>query len=429
MKLFATLALAPVLFLSIGSTAEAKKPKSLSYKKAIAFEESLKKEAVLPIETPKRLYTQPINKDQECKIVTTQDQLDRRNFRAYWDGECKGGYAFGFGRDIAISDTHHTEEITVYAENGDNSNAPSVNYDFVTNTVSYAIMGSRYPASKRFTEIITDDFHGFSIVYTAARVGENGKVETIFSSPLKTEKYLHLIDHNVNYQITNNTASPSVDPAFVKFHYQTKDARTGAEFGVGIAGYGNGMVRHYQIADEDLKEIVLPKEYLEHAAEIEKAIIRAEGDVIQSVEAARELERRYLYKACNGPYAIRGLDDSKATKVCTWRDKFKEPFQIALAKHASELEQMKSTAVSLGQQQQVQAQLAAQQQLLQQQISQQSVQRSLDSLRRSTESLRNNNTQMFNSIMSQPMPQVAPLNLPNDNRVSCISVGRVTNCQ
>jgi len=429
MKSFVVLLFSPILFLSLASTAEAKKPKKISFKKAIASESSLKSEPRTPFVVPKRLYTQPVNKEQECKIVTSQDQLDHKNFRAYWDGECRDGYAFGFGRDIAISDSHHYEELTIYAEHGDNSYAPSVGYDFVNNSVTYAINGSQHPALKAVTEIIKDDFEGFSITYLARKIDENGEGESIVYSPLRTQKILSLADQNIFYQITNDTASPSIDPNSIKIQYQVMNAKTGSEVGVGIVAFGNGAVRHYQIGDGDIKDIVLPKEYLEHAENIEKTIISATDDVIQSVEAARELERQYLYKVCKETNKIQRLDDTEATKICNWRDEFKEPFQAALKAHTLELERRKSAAISLAQQQQVQAQLVAQQQLIQQQMSQQSVQRSLDELRRRNESLRNNNTQVFNSIIGQSAPQVAPLNLPSDNRITCISVGRVTNCQ
>lgn len=429
MRFLSILIFFPILLLALASPAEAKKPKKISFKKAIASENSLKNEPRIPVEAPKHLYIQPVNKEQACKIVTTQDQLDRKNFRVYWDGECKDGYAFGLGRDIAISDSHHFEELTIYAERGDNSNAPSVGYDFVNNSVTYAVNGSQYPASKAITEIIKDDFEGFFIVYSATKTDENGQSEGTIYSPLRTQKFLTLADNRIFYQITDDTASPSTDPNSIKIQYQIKDQKTGSEVGVGIAGFGNGVVRHYQVVDEGIKDIVLPEKYLEHAGNIEKSIISATDDVIQSVETARELERQYLYKKCNETNKIQGLDDTKVNKICNWRDKFKEPFQAALKAHASELEQMKSAAISLAQQQQVQAQLSAQQQLIQQQISQQSVQKNLDDLRRSNESLRNNNTQIFNSIMGQSVPQVAPLNHPNDNTISCISVGRVTNCR
>lgn len=102
--------------------------------------------------SPEKLYVQPANKTEPCKLPTTRDQLERPNFRAYWDGECRNGFAFGLGRDIAMSDTHHVEEITIHDGTGGDWSAPRVDYDFVNNMVVYAVGGSQFPAVTQLAE-------------------------------------------------------------------------------------------------------------------------------------------------------------------------------------------------------------------------------------------------------------------------------------
>jgi hypothetical protein len=115
-------ALGSVLMAGCATTGQqAPTARALNYEEATAFERGLK--SSVPAELSRQRpthFVQPANKKENCKLPTTQDQIDRRNFRAYWDGQCKDGYAFGLGRDIAISDTHHTEEITIHNGTGDN---------------------------------------------------------------------------------------------------------------------------------------------------------------------------------------------------------------------------------------------------------------------------------------------------------------------
>ena len=99
-------------------------PQAITYEEASAFERSLLARETAPPERPELLFVQPVNKTESCKLPTSQGQLDRPNFRAFWDGECKDGFAFGLGRDIAISDTHHVEEITIHDGTGDNWSQP-----------------------------------------------------------------------------------------------------------------------------------------------------------------------------------------------------------------------------------------------------------------------------------------------------------------
>jgi hypothetical protein len=63
-------------------------------------------------------YIQPLNKMKPCKLQASNEQIVRSNFKVYWAGDCKNGFALGLGRGIAISDTHHDEEITYHHGTG-----------------------------------------------------------------------------------------------------------------------------------------------------------------------------------------------------------------------------------------------------------------------------------------------------------------------
>lgn len=95
---------------------------TLSQSEADAFRQNLIKEFKKnpPESKYKRLFVQASNKAEPCLIPTSEDQLKLKGFRAYWDGECRNGYAYGLGRDIAIAKDFHVEEISIYRENGDN---------------------------------------------------------------------------------------------------------------------------------------------------------------------------------------------------------------------------------------------------------------------------------------------------------------------
>lgn len=65
---------------------------TISHEEAAAFEKS----SYVPTskdDTSETIYNQPVNKNEGCKLPITAEQLQRRNFKQYWDGECKNGYA------------------------------------------------------------------------------------------------------------------------------------------------------------------------------------------------------------------------------------------------------------------------------------------------------------------------------------------------
>ena len=145
------LTLFSIVILSAGCATTSSQFRSVKYSEAIEFEQSLGALARMP-SPPEKLYVQPLNKSESCKLPTSKEQQERKNFKAYWDGQCKNGYAYGLGRDIAISDTHHYEEITIHNGKGDDFNAPAVNYDFVNNSVVYRMGSKTFPAHSMFGE-------------------------------------------------------------------------------------------------------------------------------------------------------------------------------------------------------------------------------------------------------------------------------------
>ena len=161
----------------------ASRPKSISYKEASAFEQSLLAQESPAPNIPEAIYIQPINKSEACKLPTSKDQIERPNFRPYWDGECRNGFAFGLGRDIAISDTSHTEEITIHNGTGMNWSGPKVQYDYVNDGVAYRVGGDKEPAETVFAEKMDNPIEGFRI-YQQILVSDNsGNEFKINSSP------------------------------------------------------------------------------------------------------------------------------------------------------------------------------------------------------------------------------------------------------
>ncbi len=224
------------------------KTRAIDFAEASAFERTLTATAVpAPQQSIPELFTQPLNKKESCKLPTTQNQLERRNFRAYWDGQCKNGYAFGLGRDIAISDTHHLEEITVHDGTGSNLKSPTVSYDFVNNKVNYIVPGEKYPASSWYSEDIRANENNFFISYSIGTTDESNNRAGMSYSPFMATRFFINERGNISYKFTDNSALPVVDPSSVSFLMEILDPKTNMAGGVAIVRYGNGQVRHVKL--------------------------------------------------------------------------------------------------------------------------------------------------------------------------------------
>ena len=406
--------------------------RTLSYEEASAFEKSLFARDPDPIKAPDILFVQPVNKKEDCKLRTTQDQLDRRNFRAFWDGDCKNGYAFGLGRDIAISDTHHTEEITIYDGTADSyANQPWAYYDFVNNYTAYGVRGQGYPATSGINQEMTYPDGSIGMVSSMGKTDESGNHLAALQSPLNPKRIYQNITKGVMYRFTDLSEAPiPLDQATGAI--EIVDVKSGVAGGVRIVRFRNGYVEHQKLdpGGQVAERIIIPQDYVNHllgkVGEVESAVATANT----SAQKAQQMEREYLYMACNGKHTIEGLDKATATKICTWRDQFKQPYEEAHAKYQQQMEQQRQ---QVAMQEQQRSQQQAQNLMLMQQLAQQQQQASANqqALQGINNSLQNLGNSLNNSIYQQnhnnsQIPYVAPPTPPGGGRVVCNTLSNGT---
>jgi len=304
-----------------------------------------------------RLYTQPVNKSAPCKLATSQGQLDRNNFRAYWDGECKDGFAYGLGRDIAISDTHHVEEITIYGDNGKtpvSPFSPFVRYDFVHQFVAYGLNDDKGAPQYVLQETITNEGGKFHVEYSLREYTKNGYDVAIWS-PLSNTSIIASDSENVGYKYTINKININNGTPTSLFETLTNK---GSPIGFAVAKYANGQVGHFKVNNGEPVELVeLPKEYLSMVVKKNQELLEFNSRASNKIEKAKRMEKEYLYRACNGNHGISGLEKKVSNKICTWRDQFKEPFELALNRFNESLEKMKAEAETQAEEQRIQEQL------------------------------------------------------------------------
>ncbi|BDS30369.1 hypothetical protein [Aeromonas caviae] len=347
-------------------TACASGPRKVSMTEAMASENQIITAAKSQPAPPQleKLYTQPINKTEPCKLPTSKDQLERKNFRAYWDGDCKDGYAHGLGRDIALSDTHHVEEVTIHNGDGGSNGQPWRLIDYVQNHGAYGVRGTAFPATAGYNELITNNGTDFSIRYYAGATDDEGNLRYLESSPFSPVRVtVNQSRGNPAYVLVDYSALPATSDQAQTVIFAA-DPVTKNPLGFRIVRFRNGVVQHQKLAadGQSIVELVqLPPEYL---AQLTKGIGEAQAAVQKaSADAAKaqQMEREYLHMACTADYSIKGVpakDMEIARQICTWRDQWKEPYARAEAKYKQEMEQ-KQREVAQAEQQR--AYIAAQQ--------------------------------------------------------------------
>jgi F0F1-type ATP synthase membrane subunit b/b' len=338
--------------------------RKVSQEEAFSFVQALESESTSPSQESTPLYTQPVNKSEPCKLGTSQDQLDRNNFRAYWDGQCKDGFAYGLGRDIAISDTHHVEQITIYGDNGKIINSPVVTYDFVHNEVNYSFVGNKSSIETSYNETISNEQGTFNVEYSLIKVIDVNDEIAIFWSQFGVIKYFINRKNNVDYRITKNeTPYNNTEPIYI---FETLDSKSNTRGGFAAAQFANGQIRHFKVDNNDqLEQVILPEEYISLMGMKYKKIENIQAEASEDIEKAKRMEKEYLYLACNSKHEIQGLKKEVSDKICTWRDQFKEPLASAQKQYNENLESMKIQARSQEEKQKIQEQLDYQKRMVQ----------------------------------------------------------------
>lgn len=420
--------------------------KSISFADATSFENSLLAKDRPPIERPEKVYSQPVNKKIPCKLPSSSDQLARNNFRSYWDGQCKNGYAFGLGRDIAISDTHHVEEITTHnGTDDDYTNRASVYYDFVNGFVGYRVHGEKFPAHVAFAEHINNSNYDLQVDYVVAKVDEDGRVLSNTFSPFRFERVYSNSTRGVEYKFIDHVLPHLAEASAPTAVAEVINAKTGSGGGVAIVRFGKSHINHFLVEGTQRTPVKAPDEYVSHL-NAKLAEVTAVIPTI-NVESARKIEREYLYFACSGKHSISGLDKKISSKICTWRDQFKSPYKNAENKFKQELERLQQK-VELAEQQKrsqeqeqaryrqlaeerqaAQQQLAAQQDALNRRQEQQEMRELGNAIGQWGQQMQFAGQQMLQSVQRQPTPQLMPFSPLGGNRINCVTVSNVTNCR
>jgi hypothetical protein len=218
---------------------------------------------------------------------------------------------------------------------------------------------------------------------------------------------------------------PTTDPNPAIFTAEVVDPQSSMARGFGFGRVASGSIYHVKIENGAYENISLPDAYINHLWAKYQAILTASSAANAKLQQAQQIEREYLFKACDGKSGIDGLDNATYTKICTWREQFREPYAIAAANYQRQLETLRQQAATADQQRQIQQQIALQQQMLRQQQDQQVWNR----LNQTSQQLQQQTDQILGGITNRQAPQVQQPTTSNGEVVVCNSVGSIVICR
>jgi len=246
-------------------------------------------------------FVQPSNKKEKCLVYvgvdTNSDKTLENDYQLYWSGECKNGYAYGYGAEVEQFGFSHLEQIGFY-EKGE---IKSLGYQkHKRSTWNY----------KEFYGSFTKrGFKGFTILVSE----QNGELEMETS-------WVTSMDSNqlLSFQLSSSPFYPGI--AIVKrfpnfsyvFFHNLNDELSNWKLSVSLEnsenqsnGYGfiikkaDDSILGYEIVDNELKRYVrLPDEYLQHMQKIQIEITEQLKPTEKASQEARLVREKVLKKLC-----------------------------------------------------------------------------------------------------------------------------------
>jgi len=260
-------------------------------------------------------WVQPVNKKEPCRMhaVARDAWWANEENRAFWDGECRSGYAYGIGREFATIRGELSSWLVDYKEPG-----KQPTYHLVTHydrkvvqlkaasppyyaELSYQV--NEAPTGANFTT--TQSYGDFSQnrIYRQVHVAGTDQVLRVMALPNKNSYFARFRSDTV---LTENM-------------WWTADA-TGqlTGYAVGIQKGESGVtVRHQQLeANKAPQEARLPETYLRHLTDVNSKINQNLGNSETLLREAFVAVNIYKRRVCQGQVAVDFVSPEIYGRIC-----------------------------------------------------------------------------------------------------------------
>lgn len=266
------------------------------------------------IEKPKTeyKYVQAQNKKQACKIATSSDKTDDKDYKIFWDGDCVNGYAHGLGREFEIDDENFTEQIGIYEKGKPKDYHTAYNR---TQNMKFEGYSNYDDIHYKYAMQVSLGQGDINIVNTWFY--EDDKLHAIFqSSPFSDTSMLGYFNslHNYAYRLIDYSNDEFSN---LKSTFETLDSNAKLN-GFAIYSYKNGGVDHFEFASGNLKrkKLSLPQDYLDNInAKLNEA--RKALSLIETAQKkAQSIESKYKSKICASKTKVSFMDNEKYMAIC-----------------------------------------------------------------------------------------------------------------
>lgn len=265
---------------------------------------------------PEIRWVQPTNKKEECKMYVSvesneKDKTQQVDYKLFWDGECKDGYAYGLGREIEQTMLSELHQIGYYAKGKAQDYcvmqdelqgvivAGECNYDFLKPNHAVGTM-------------IKENMGNLSVEYRYGSKSIDQDLLTIVSPFNDSIVYVKDYSSVFAYRIFDFRKAE-----FDHRNWQFDLIKNGKENGYGHILYKNRTHVSAEVKNGVLqRRVEIPQNYVTKIDTILKEI-QNEGQIaLVAQEKALIIKKKYLEKICKNDVKVSFMENDKYKAIC-----------------------------------------------------------------------------------------------------------------
>lgn len=265
-------------------------------------------------------WIQAVNKKEPCKLYVgynpNDDRTLKNDYKIFWDGSCKNGYAYGLGREFERGFLTSLDAIALYSGEEKEPEYFIQKDNLINATGEGDINNGNFVKTT-----IKDDGINFDITYQYGHFQREAKdsIYYIFSSPFSPNiryikglnTYAYMIDDISRDEFSQNS-----------YNYNIIDGKSQQFNGFACTLTKNNIRWDGEKINGNLvRNVVLPKSYLNHLQGTLNEIKDAGQVALDAQKKALMVKQQYKDNICKDSVKVDFIDNKEYKAICNENEK------------------------------------------------------------------------------------------------------------
>lgn len=258
-------------------------------------------------------WVQPANKKTPCKVYVGVSKGDDRtldpNYKIYWDGDCKNGYANGLGREFERATVLNMEALAIYKGKEEKPEYFVQTYQLDNKTQEGDISNGYFVETT-----INEDNFNFDINYQYGFFGSKEMPYRLITmkSPFNDNIFQYKQYQNFGYALYDMSNNE-----FDKNKYNFKMNYKGKENGFSFLTPKAGATASGEISNGNLvRRVQLPNSYFVKIGSIQNEIKDAGVKALNAQKYALKVKKQYMRRICKESVSVDFMGSAEYKNIC-----------------------------------------------------------------------------------------------------------------